>query len=390
MFSVSLNEPANLFPEEELIQAVNEDACERIFAEDEANPYLEDFGLEQEPVKGGIHQKKAFNGTAYRIFKLLQWLMETPLTLEELNERFVQDPLIGKAVSNDTVWLYTNTLKKLGCAFRRPSPKNKFHYELKTHPFGIALPPARQEMLVLAKAFAQQSFDHREMLILDNLFKNVICHSAVSSVQESIEALFQQSRSFDFESSAGYIHQLEAGVKTEALFQLHYRSPLQGEETFEFMPEMLYYEQGVPYVRGDRPDKNLPSSLRIDRIVTLRPIVSDETRIALIHRRQHKTRVHLRLFVPQPALWMGLGLEPQHGVYQENKLGICTAGRAFVELELLVRDFFYLKQRLLASRYQVQILSPQHLKEDLQQTLQQVLAHYKNAQPVEASKDGLC
>src|SRR5688500_17607755 len=62
--------------------------------------------------------RKALNGTAYRIFKLLQWLIESPLNVETLNLRFQQEPLIGKAVSSDSIWLYINTLKTLGCQIR--------------------------------------------------------------------------------------------------------------------------------------------------------------------------------------------------------------------------------------------------------------------------------
>src|SRR5688572_28668371 len=36
--------------------------------------------------------RKTLNGTAYRIFKLLEWLIESPLSLEEMNARLINDP----------------------------------------------------------------------------------------------------------------------------------------------------------------------------------------------------------------------------------------------------------------------------------------------------------
>ena len=325
-----------------------------------------------------IPSKRTLNGTAYRIFKMLQWLMEQPLTFQELNARFTQDPIIGKAVSNDSVWLYINTLKQLGCQFKRPAPKNNFCYELKSHPFGLSLSDGHQDTLIMVKAFAQKCFDHSEMLALDHLFKKIIRYSSVAMPERCIETLFSESRSFDFGSSSGYIQLLEQGVRDELLFKVNYRSPLQGNVLFEFIPETLYYEHGVAYVRGERADKNLPSSLRIDKILSLDLICDEPLRRLLLLRRDQKIKVHLRVLLPNEDPWPGFGLEAHHGVYQETRLKIENRdGKTCVDVELLVRDFFYLKQKLLSSRVALEVVSPMSLKLEFEKTLQAMLSRYE-------------
>jgi predicted DNA-binding transcriptional regulator YafY len=320
--------------------------------------------------------RKSLNGTAYRIFKLLQWLIGSPLSLDELNARFRADPRIGRGVSSDSVWLYVNTLKALGCRVRRPSPRNGFCYEMISHPFGLTLSEERQETLAMAKAHAQRSFSHQDMLVLDRLLKKIIRHSNVSSPQDSIDVLFRQSRSFDMEAIREHIRVLEDGLAEEALFRVRYRSPLQGEESFVFLPELLYYEQGVVYVRGDRSDLPGPSSLRVDRIAALQELESEAVRMAIRERRLHKIEVRLRLFVPEPESWPGLGLDKRHGVYGENRIYVNRTGRLFVETLLQVRDFFYLQQRLLAGGHAFQILSPEGFRDSVRQTLESMLRFY--------------
>jgi hypothetical protein len=95
---------------------------------------------------------KSLNSTAYRIYRILEWLVEKPLTLTEINLKFKADPLIGKVVSSDSILLYMNTLKAIGCEIQRPSPKNSFHYMLLYHPFGMTLTEQHIQLLIKVKS----------------------------------------------------------------------------------------------------------------------------------------------------------------------------------------------------------------------------------------------
>lgn len=333
--------------------------------------------------------KKAFNGTAYRIFKLLQWLIQSPLSVETLNAKFCADPLIGKPVSNDTIWLYINTLKTLGCKIRRPSLKNNFQYELHAHPFGLMLSDSQRDTLVMAKAFAQTTFNHQEMLVLDRFLKKVIRYSDPSVPQETIEHLFQQSRSLDFEQAQAHVETLEQALADDALVSLSYLSPLKGEEQFLFLPEMLYYEQGVIYVRGERADLTTPSSLRVDRILALATLTSNQSetlRQQLRERRQEKTTVILQLFIESPNQWNGFGLREWHGIYDEQAKWHEASDGSYLEVRLEVRDFFYLKQKLLANGHPCRVVTPDAFRDELQHTLSAMLQFYQREATVHASR----
>jgi WYL domain len=340
---------------------------------------------------GDVSSRQVVNNTAYRIFKLLQWLIQSPLNLKTLNERFCADPRIGKALSNDSIWLYINTLKALGCSIRRPSPKNGFCYELISHPFGLSLSESRREMLARAKAHAQKSFTHQEMLVLDRFFKKVIRHSTVAIPQAGIDELFRQTRSADIETCQEHIRRLEAGLPHETLFQLQYHSPVQGDEHFFFIPEMLYYEQGVMYVRGDRENNAGSSSLRVDRILALETIDNEALRTKIREGRSPRVEVQIRIFTPDPMAWTGLDLRPRHGVYDEMLMpcdvesvresndATGVSALSYIDTVLQVRDFFYLKQRLLACGYPFQVLSPAAFRDDVQATLHAMLRFYPAA-----------
>ncbi|WP_373532439.1 helix-turn-helix transcriptional regulator [Vampirovibrio sp.] len=320
--------------------------------------------------------RRSFNGTAYRIFKLLQWLIDAPLTVEALNQKFINDPSIGKAVSSDSVWLYINTLKALGCVIRRPSPRNGFAYEMLSHPFNLTMDEAQLETLAQAKIIAQRHFAHPEMLALDSLLRKLVSQGSLNGFPELVERLFVQSRSLDSQECRQRIEQLERAMLEESLLEVTYVSPLKGEEVFQFLPESLFYRQGVVYVRGERPEYPDPSSLRVDRMLGLAPLSNDPLRAELVARQHKKTEVSLKVMVSSPQAFQGFCLDPNQGVYQESRLWV-DGSRPYYEVRLLVRDFFYLKQTLLSLGLPFVVMAPAFFKEDLLTTLRGMLDFYE-------------
>ncbi len=74
--------------------------------------------------------------SAYRVLYLLRLLSQhRSLSLEDLNQYFSRNPLIGKPFNAETITKYMNTLRKSGCVIPKASNKNEFTYQLLRNPF---------------------------------------------------------------------------------------------------------------------------------------------------------------------------------------------------------------------------------------------------------------
>ena len=91
--------------------------------------------------------------TGYRVIALLKMLKEGPHSEAEINEKFKQDIIVSRAISRDSIWLYINTLKALGCQITRPSKKNNYKYILKDHPFKLNLTYSEINSIIQAKKY---------------------------------------------------------------------------------------------------------------------------------------------------------------------------------------------------------------------------------------------
>lgn len=312
----------------------------------------------------------SLNATAYRIFKLLQWLTEGPLSVEELNQRFLGDLAIGRAMSEDSIWLYLNTLKKLGCEITRPLAANGHRYCLRYHPFGNGYSQQDIQTLIDAKRFAEGELAYPDILHLDRFFKKVLLCSSSPDIMQTIESVFYFSRSRDYEQQLDTLEALHAALQRDDLLFLHYQSPVNGLERFYFLPDDLFYKRGVMYLSGARLGMNRLLMLRVDRIERFECTEQPALYAQMTRLRRQKTLVRLLFYGKNP-------LEP----CEQAALGGHVRLRDDVsppgwEVTLETRELFTLRQVLLQLGRPFCILEPDAFRASLHQTLCAILRRY--------------
>jgi predicted DNA-binding transcriptional regulator YafY len=317
------------------------------------------------------------NATAYRIFKILVWLNECALSVDELNERFMADPAIGKILSNDSIWLYINTLKALGCEIRRPMRSNQFQYELTYHPFGIHLDFHHLDLLVEIKALLEMQNQREKILAFDQFLKKMISRSAMADRNEFLSVLFQKSRSVDYEGQGTLIQQFRQAIEQQELLILLYRSPMKDKESIYFLPDDLLYQNGALYVLGYQYGRVEGSMLRIDRVENLEVTTKSDILKKLLHQRQQEQFVHIRFFNVNtemvPAFGLNETLSPVMAINPEYPEQEIPA----VDVTLQTRHFFFVRQKILESGLMFSILCPLDFSASVVASLQQMRQLYE-------------
>ncbi len=307
-------------------------------------------------------KSSTLNTTAYRIFKTLQWLCESPLSVEELNRKFQDDPMINRTLSEDSVWLYINTLKTLGCEITRPVPSNGFRYQLLYHPFGNILAPEDIDTLTDAKTVAEAKMSYPEILCLDRFFKKMLAYSSLPERKTLIEDMFSTSRSVDYEARMETIDRLGEAVQDRRLLFVTYQSPAKGSESFYFLPEALMYQGGVLYLNGSRLGRENLVMLRVERIESFEITEQPDLYEQLEKIQSGRIHVVVRLYAASalPVEILGPG-------EQVRRVG--HADPPYMEITLETRDLFLLKQKLLELGLPFDVVEPESFRADVLQTL---------------------
>lgn len=332
----------------------------------------------------------SLNATAYRIFKILQWLeADGGLSVEALNTRFVSDALIRKQLSPDSIWLYLNTLRMLGCQITRPSPTNGFRHELLQHPFGIQLTSEEIQMMARCKQVAEQPFDYQQMLALDRFFKKLLGDQFLPDSDRHIQELFTQSRSVDFNKYQALLDELQTHMQAQTLLKLTYQSPLHGLEELFFQPQQLLYRRGVIYLQGTLEGRDDLSVLRIERIRRVEAVKESAMPRRSARRvddklPEKKAQVVVRFWGLDAEALSTLNFgELCEYHYKRSSLSNAPSNACpnALDVTLHTRDFFTLKQKLLAANLPFDVLEPLAFRKEIQTTLTEMRRLYQDPTP---------
>ncbi len=310
------------------------------------------------------------NTTAYRVIRMLQWLCQSPMSIEDFNRCFMADPLIQKTLSEDSLWLYLNTLKMLGCEITRPAPSNNHCYELLYQPFGAPLIEEDIETLAEVKQLAEQQMSYTQVLHLDQCFKKLLQFSTLEQRETMVSDLFKDTRSLDYEGCLPLINRLEWVIEQRKLLFLTYCSSVKGRECFYFLPELMSYQRGVLSLKGSRLGFEESVSLRVDRIQGFEVTEGPE----LIYKQLTQIQeggslIKVRLYETTPLTYTPLG-------FGETSCYVDTPGeRAHMALSIQTRDGFLLKQKLFETGVPFEVIEPESFRADVLETLM-AMNHY--------------
>ncbi|MGE0199728.1 MAG: helix-turn-helix transcriptional regulator [Candidatus Melainabacteria bacterium] len=321
--------------------------------------------------------KRTMNTTAYRIFKLFGWLQQEPMTMEVIQERFRNDSLTGKSLSTDSIWLYLNTLKALGCEISRPSPTNQFHYTLTGHPFHTVLTTSEWALLANVKTRLDETWSYQEILTLDHLLTRL--GKLIRAEEAGAKNHYDVTRSVDYGQQTPLLNLLEQSIDARELLLITYQSTQRGISSFYFLPEQLHYENGALYLQGSRLQRAEAVNLRVDHIHDAIITENPEVESALRELQGNTWQVQLTLYISEHFqspfhLMYDTPLEWFSGLGKLQNVGKCSD--TALSLTLQTRDLFRLKQTLLSLGMPFRIHTPEAFRLEMEQTLSRMQACY--------------
>jgi WYL domain len=322
-----------------------------------------------------------YNTTAFKTLYLLQCLAAKPMTREAIQAAFAAHPDIGKAPSEDSIGIYLNTLREIGCEIRRPSKQTQSCYVLTSHPFKPDLKaftdPGASDFFKQLRAALDGQLTYWDYFYFHRWLASLLSPHAAT------ESLLGDFAHIDWNALEERLRFLEQAIQAQALLKLTYNRAVVQDESDDaalrmryFLPQRLLARRNTFYVVGYGEDYDVSQMLRLDRIQTVqRDVLHPDIRDTL--RKKHH--------VPQPILVQCLNTTPSQ--YSPMPLAYDGNGQAEIVtvdphspqhcLVLFKTDNqFMVTRHLLSSGRCFRILFPHALRTELQQELSDIQRHY--------------
>ncbi len=315
-------------------------------------------------------RRNQFNQTAYRILRLLQWLNHSPLSMDEINTHFEQDPNVQRRLSQDSLWLYVNTLKKLGCEIKRPTPRNQFRYQLIFHPFTYLLTSQDIDCLKTLVETLSDSLDYRDALYFNRWISKVFQHAGNPNREELGEQFSAETRFstvLSHERFEALISTLEYACQTGQLLEIDYRSS-SCKIGFKFLPQRLFQHQSTMYLLGHSLEWEQASMLKLEKIERAVPYDNPSLQ-ALLHQKQIQTETYIVHF-------RDCSVSEYDSLNEGDEILTDYESGTDLLVKFKTSNLFLLKQKLLASGYRAQVLYPEAFRKELKDSLLEMRGLY--------------
>jgi len=211
--------------------------------------------------------------TAFRIIEILNGLFSGPMDDEEINERLINNIRESRNLSKDTICIYINTLRAIGCEISRPSKNNKYKYVLKSHPFKINMEDAEIATIMEVRKYISSLGDWKLVIEIDDLFNEIINiidpESKNKFLSERRTVLCRES---NLDNILSELTLLENYCKQNKDIIIIYNSPHSGEKEIYLNAEKLSLENSSFYLWGYSYERNETVYLRLDRIKEIKAV----------------------------------------------------------------------------------------------------------------------
>lgn len=298
--------------------------------------------------------------TAYRIISIFNMLLENPCSDKDINENLQNDIVGSKSLSQDTICIYMNTLRILGCIISRPSRTNNYKYVLKSHPFKIELSDDEMDFLIEIKKILSVSEDWKLMLNIDNLINNILNNLPPEHKKKFLQRQKSVLRNVEISNQIQLINLLEQYCAKKRTLFISYYSSDENEKSFEITVDKLSYENGALYLWGYNQLIEEVQCLRVDRIREVK-IVSLRSKKAL------PTVVTIRYKLT------GLSAKIYSASEDER---IIEKNEDDVIIEVKTKSKFKIMQRVLAYGADCTVLNPLSFRNDVLNKLKLMLSSY--------------
>lgn len=285
--------------------------------------------------------------TGYRTLVLLKMLIEGPKTNQEINNYFLNDQYIKEKFSNDTLRIYINSLREIGCNITRANKANG-KYELISHPFGFDIPKS-------------------QLKAISKLYKNIYDKIELNQAIMIEDLLIKLSETIKNEKTKEYLSNIimAKGVDRRVLRELinhcnsknqiifFHKSAKSGIQEIEIIADKIFFKSEKLYLWGYSITHREYSFYRVDKITKVSAIKIKNDVI-----KHQDIRITYEL------------LEGFENYLPEDNEKILLKSPNKLILEITSKNKFSLIQKFLYNANTSRIIEPESFKNEIKQKLE--------------------
>lgn len=183
--------------------------------------------------------------SAFKAMLIFTSCLEGPKSYEDLRQIIKSHPYLWETVSIDTIRIYINSLKKIGCVINRITEHRIAKYYIEKHPFELKINDTQVKSIKKIFNAIVKSIDFEDFIALTSFFEKFSMYAINEELQEELKNL-SPLKNIDTQ----LIHDLRNYVNKKTEITVLYNSKNSGHENITILTDKLYIESKKLYLSG--------------------------------------------------------------------------------------------------------------------------------------------
>lgn len=305
------------------------------------------------------NQKVTYNlmsFTGYKALLLFSLLTEGPKSYEEICEYFFNHPYLREKISIDTLRVYINSLRRIGCEVKRFRGDDKIsRYVITAHPFELKLSDEQIQSVIKIYKSIVKNMDVKELLSMERFFEKI---GSYIKNDDFIADIRKISMLRDIDKKL--LEDLLDCCDRKEQIVIQYNSPNSGEKSIELIADKIDSSNGKIYLYGTGFEYMQYGSFLVSRIKKINEIKIEKT----IPENLKEFRITYTLECSPDKLNLA---DNEKIIEKHNNYAV---------IEMKTSNDFLAKQKLLEYGPICKVLEPKSFKNDFIKLLKDMKAGY--------------
>lgn len=300
------------------------------------------------------HNLMSFSG--FKAMLIFSMLVQEPKTYREIKEAIESNEYLKETVSIDTIRIYMNSLKQVGCNIKKLHEGRTVKYYIDSHPFELKITDEQAKSIVKVYNAISKSIEISDFLILNEFFNKISAFITNENLKTKLQNISPISN-INYE----LIKDLMKYSKNNTEITVLYNAKNSGKrKEIDIIADKMSIINGKLYLAGYNSEYGNYSEFLVANIIK---IVSVNMQSPKLPSPEYTVRYEY--FKEDNCSFQTL---------ESEKIIEETASHIIVEIKS--RNKFIIMQRILSLSNKCRVISPENYKEEIISVLKSMKEGY--------------
>ncbi len=202
--------------------------------------------------------------TGFKSLLIFSLLMEGPKSYKELKEYISNHEYLHENISYDTLRIYLNSLREIGCNISRTTIDGVTKYSIDSHPFKLKIDDKQVKSIIKIYKAISKTIEVSDLIALQQFFNKISQYVVNDDLKNKLKNLSPLNN-----ISPQLIEELRGFAQNNTEITVVYNSQRSGHKNITILVDKLSINNGKLYVSGYNSEYENYSSFLVARIIKI-------------------------------------------------------------------------------------------------------------------------